>query len=165
MIEQTMPRVGARVKKRVTGVNLVEIVVPAKSALEHAHDLFITDIPENASLAIEETDGKLIAKYIFRMTYTSGKSGRKINVVAKGESLPQDYGDLLYRYYYQQLIMTPTEVARELSRIYFIERRARQDAFLFKAGRTSDGAADESTNIRVNDTGFEDDKLSYEDYS
>lgn len=146
-MEQTLPLSGINEQAEIIDFTLTH------DPLQHAHNLFAPDIPENASLSIEETDGKLISRYIFRMTYKSGKSGRCINVVAKGDTLPTSHDDL-YRYYYLQLFMTPTEVARELSRIYFIERRARQDAFLF----TKD-------NIRVSDTGFEEDKLNFEDYA
>lgn len=150
MVEQALPMGSVQTDE---AVDITHVISPQHDPLQHAYALFENDIPDNATLSIEETDGKLIAKYIVRITYKSSKSNRAINVMAKGDRLPTEH-DELYRYYIQQLILTPTEVAREFSRIYFLERRSRQEAFLFS-----------KNNIRVSDTGLEDDKLTFKDYA
>lgn len=151
------------VKVKIEGIDMTSMVTPIPlTPLEHAHALYLPHLPDNAVLSIEETDGKLIARYIFRLTYTSAKSRRTLNMVAKGESLPTEYGEL-YNFYLRQIVLSPSEVAREFSRLYFYERNARQDMFLNNknnirvSGKTEiDGEMDGAVN---------DDQLTYKDYA
>ncbi len=115
--------------------------------------LFAEDIPEYTKLAIEKYDDALPPKYVLRLTYTSKTSGRTMCQVAKGDRLPTTH-DALYYFYLRQIVLTPTEVAREFSTLYFRERRAKQDAFL---------AGDRS--VTVSDKTARKDKLSYEGYA
>lgn len=107
------------------------------SDISIALELFQKYIPANTTLTIEETDSHLIYRYIFRLTYTSKSSGRTMCMIAKGEALPAEEGDLMY-FYLRQLILTPAEQGREFSRLYFLERRARQEGFL-RDGSTGQG--------------------------
>lgn len=127
--------------------------ISADSLVEVATRLFSDRIPANTRLAIEETDGRLIAKYIIRLTYTSHKSGRQITVTTKGDTLPSTECPLMH-FYLNQIVLNPIEVGREFSRIYFLEKRARQEAFLFS-----------KDNIRVSVKESEKDKLNYKDYA
>jgi hypothetical protein len=123
-----------------------------KSPVETASELLTQELPENTQLTIEETDGRLIAKYILRVTYVSGKSNRKITVSAKVNSLPETKHDETYKNCISQLSLTPKEVAQRFNRAYFMERNARQQAFLFS-----------NDNPRVVDDGLNKDKLRYEE--
>lgn len=130
--------------------------------IEKAHDLMLPHLPPNTVLEIEETDQMLCSRYIMRLVYTSQRSGRRMNMVAKGDNLPEQ-DDATLRFYLMQLVLTPAEIGREFSRLYWLEKRARQDAWL-SAGRTSrrkDGSGDE---FSVVDKQLEADKLTYEDY-
>lgn len=125
--------------------------------------LFAPFLPENTDLTIEETTISFMPKYIYRLMYTSKSSGRTMCMVAKGDTLPAEDGDCL-KFYLRQLVLTPNESAREFSRLYFYERRARQDAFL----------RGESGNIRVSgkstvqgesDGAVIEDKLTFKEYA
>lgn len=125
------------------------------SPLEQAWQLLTRYTPANTELIIEELNTQLFKGYVFRLKYTSGKSGRTICTVAKGTALPEADDHLLH-FYLRQLILSPSELGREFSRTYFYERRARQDAFLM-------GGENGRQNVLVtNDTS---DRLGYEDYA
>lgn len=93
---------------------------------EYALELFTPYMPADSHLSIERSCGN----YLIRLRYISKKTGRSIFITAKGQRLPVSAEDELLKWYLKQLILTPSEIAREFSRIYFLERRARQDAFL-----------------------------------
>lgn len=97
--------------------------------IEQAIELFTEYLPPRTVLTIEETNVRFMPKYIYRLQYTSKKSGRTMCMVCKGDSLPKTT-DETFHFYRRQLTLTPTEVAREFSRIYYLERRAKQEAFL-----------------------------------
>jgi len=117
-----------------------------------ATQLFDIYLIENSSVSIERQYSSFGHTYIFRMLYVSKNSGRSMSVMAKGDRLPKTHDDL-FKFYLRQLLLTPKEVAKYFSRLDFLERRARQDAFL---------AGDRS--VRVSDKTAHKDKLDYEDY-
>lgn len=124
-----------------------------------AHRLMAPYLPVGTHLEIEETDSKLCSKYIMRLIYTSKKSGRKMSVLAKGDNLPT-LDDSTLRFYVMQLVLTPSEVGREFSRLYFIEKRARQEMWLAmgKSSRKKDNSGD---TLSVIDQGLNADKLDF----
>lgn len=126
----------------------------AKERLEKALHLFDGYLPDNTKLTIESTDGHLIAKYIFRLQYTSKNSGRTMCMIAKGDNLPEEHGHL-FDFYLRQLVLSPAEIGREFSRIAWLEKRARQDAFL-SAGKLDNIRVSEDLNLK--------DRLNYKDY-
>lgn len=82
--------------------------------------------------------------------------------MAKGESLPTDRGAIFY-FYLRQLVLTQSEVAREFSRLYFLERRARQDAFL--SGELGNIRVSGETTLDGQSNGAdESDKLNFKEY-
>lgn len=92
--------------------------------------LFEEHIPDNTVLSIEEHGGgRMPIRFVFRLEYTSKNSGRKMNVTAKGDTLPSEL-DSLFDWYLRQLVLTPAEIGREFSRLYWYEKRAKQEAFL-----------------------------------
>ena len=103
--------------------------------IERAYELFKPYLPEGTTLHIEQTDGKLIAKYIYRLTYTSVKSGRKLTILSKGDSLPTE-DDACLKFYLRQIVLDKKEIAAEFNRVYLRERYARQDAWLFSGGKS-----------------------------
>lgn len=130
------------------------------SEYEQCLALFEPYIPENAELVIEQTDGKLCTKYLIRMFYTSPKSGRKLGFLAKTDVLPTEHNEHFINCM-RQIVLSPQEVAKEFSIMYFREKRAKQEAFLFSntntrvSGKTkkegdSDGAVAEDR-LRFND--------------
>lgn len=98
--------------------------------VEMAYDLIATHVPTNARIIITQTDGFLISRFLIRVIYTSHKSGRTISITAKGDALPSAQGELL-AFYTSQLPANNREVASHFSRIAWLEKRARQDQFLF----------------------------------
>jgi hypothetical protein len=111
------------------------------SGIETALALFEGMLPESTTLTIEQHPSLVKSypyMYVFRCEYTSKSSGRTMTVMAKGQSLPAERDNSFY-FYLHQLTLTPAETAREFSRLYFLERRARQDAW----------NSGESGNIRV----------------
>lgn len=126
-----------------------------KPHMDEVYELFKNYIPEGATLSIEETDGKLIERYIFRLTYTSSKSGRKMSMRCKGDRLPTKDDGLLH-FYLNQIVLSPREVSRKFSQLYFFEKRARQDAFLFGGGNTRGNSTTVSTHCE--------DRLGFKDY-
>lgn len=135
----------------------------SKPSLGLIEYLFNGYIPDNTTLKIERSSINNYHMYVYRLTYISKKSGRTMCMVAKGDSIPFSR-DRLFDFYLRQLTLSPTEAAREFSRLYFLERRARQDEFLFNAGKTSAGLADQAKNSRVSGTMEHKDTLSYEKY-
>jgi hypothetical protein len=120
--------------------------------IESVLELYEGHLPQDTLLTIEQSIGTLPLRYIFRLQYKSKSSGRTMVIMAKGESLPSCLDSLFY-FYLKQLILSPSEVAREFSKLYFIERRARQDAFL---------AGDRS--VTVSDKVSRKDALKFEEY-
>jgi hypothetical protein len=98
-----------------------------------AERLFIGFMPKNVQVSIEETHCRTMHRFIYRAIYTSPTSGRTMCVTAKGDSLPIGHDDI-FRFYLRQLTLEPSEVRLEFSRIYFMERRAKQDEWLFGSG-------------------------------
>lgn len=92
--------------------------------------LFQSQLPPHTKIQIERARIKNHLHYIYRLQYTSKASGRTMCVIAKGDTLPLKRDDL-YMFYLRQIVLTPKEAAREFSRLYFLERRAKQDEFLF----------------------------------
>lgn len=128
----------------------------SQAKIAKAIELFAPHLPPNTVLTIEETDNRLCAKVIIRLTYTSTRSGRKMNMIAKGDNVPTK-DDSTLRFYLMQLILTPAEIGREFSRLAWLEKRARQDAFLM--------GVDSGRGIRVADPLASIDTLSFEGYS
>lgn len=124
-----------------------------QTEIERSLALFQQHIPVSSVITIQETDQRLIPRYLVRITYTSLRSGRKITLTAKGNEIPLEPGTTL-TYYLTQLVMTPSEVGREFSRIYFLEHRSRQDEFLFS-----------KNNIRVSKKDELQDKLTFKEYA
>ena len=131
--------------------------------IQKAYDLFQPYLPPNTKLSIEETDGKLCAKYLVRLQYTSHRSGRKMHIMAKGDNLPTK-DDSTLRFYVLQIVLPPAEVGREFSRLYFLEKRAKQDAWLAmgKNSRNGDNSGDMFT---IGDEIANKEKLMFEDYA
>jgi len=128
-----------------------------KAEIIKAYNLFKPHVPPGATLTIEETDSKLCSRYYIRMEYTSKKSGRKISILAKGDHLPPTTNSL--RFYLAQIQLTPTEVAKEFSSIYYRERVARQNAFLFSGGKSR------GNSVQVASAVQQIDKLVFEEYN
>jgi len=137
----------------VTECNIAE-----EDEITRAYSLFLPHIPANSTLTIEETDQRLCAKYFVRLEYKSLNTGRKISLLAKGDTLPTADNDTL-RYYLSQILLSPAEVGREFSRIAFRERVARQDGFLFGGGKAR------GNDIRVSKQNEQADSLGFEDYA
>lgn len=97
--------------------------------VELAYDLIAACLPENVKLTITETDGYLIDKFLVRVVYTSHRTGRTISVLAKGNKLPTRDNNLT-PFYTSQLLTTPAEINRKFTYIAWLEKRARQDAWL-----------------------------------
>lgn len=110
-------------------------------------------IPRGSRITIEENHNRIGCRYVFRLQYTSKRSGRTMCTVAKGEELPHTYDDALF--YLRQLVLTPPEVAKRFNYVTWLEKRARQDAFL-SAGKLS--------NIRVSEQNAHRDLLGFKDY-
>lgn len=123
-----------------------------RDEISRAIQLLSAYTPIDTHLTVEQTDGILSHRYIVRLVYTSRSSGRKMSLIAKGDHLPTEPGHEL-NYYLRQIVLSPQEVARRFSRIYFMEHRARQDSFLH------------GDNVRVQDITAERDKLGYEKYA
>ena len=98
-------------------------------AVELAYDLIAACLPENVKLTITETDGYMIDKFLVRVVYTSHRTGRTISVLAKGNSLPTKENNLT-PFYTSQLLTTPAEINRKFSYIAWLEKTARQSAWL-----------------------------------
>lgn len=130
--------------------------VPEKeeARLAEAIKLLRSHMPPKTTLTVKETDGKLTSRYIFHLQYTSTKSRRTMTLTAKTDSLPQKEEDHIFRYIRSQLYLTPKEVGRAFGRLYFRERRARQEAFL----------RGENGNIRVTDGKWHKDRGDEIDY-
>lgn len=124
------------------------------AAIERAISLYDGHLPENTILTIEHYVCKVSSDYVFRLQYTSQTSGRTMCIVAKGSTLPTEQDDI-FKFYLRQLVLSPKEVAREFSRIAFMEKRARQDQFL---------ALGKLGNPRVSDKQSHKDSLGYKDY-
>lgn len=124
-----------------------------RTPIEIAEALFYDYLPLNTNLEIEADNccGKL--RYILRLNYTSAKSGRHICVTAKGDELPTSDGSLL-QFYIRQIVLTPLQAAQEFNRVAFLEKRARQGAFL----------NNQSGNILVTDKVAAKDLLRFDDY-
>jgi hypothetical protein len=144
-------RAGHRTKADDTGL----------TDIEKATELFIGLTPEDTIVTIEEHSIGNYTYYVFKCMYTSKSSGRHIFITAKGEQLPEDVGSLL-DFYVRQLTMTASEVAREFSRLYFLERRAKQDAFI-NNGYTRNSEGGDA--FFVKDETASKDKLSFDEYS
>ena len=127
-----------------------------ENEITRAYDLLLNYTPKNTLLTIEETDGKLCYRYFVRLTYTSGKTGRKITLTAKGDTLPTE-DDRILHFYTSQIVLSPSEIGREFSRISWYEKRARQDAFL--------KGMDKGRSVRVADPVADLDKLVFEEYA
>lgn len=97
--------------------------------IEQATALFSEYIPPNTTISIEQYDSRCSYRYVIRLKYTSEKSGRTICMVAKGDRLPVQADDTML-FYLRQIVLTPKEISREFNRVYFLERRAKQDYFL-----------------------------------
>jgi hypothetical protein len=136
--------------------NITECNFDEENTLTRAYDLFLPYMPKNTLLTIEETDGRMCARFLVRLTYTSGKTGRKITLLAKGNSL-QISDDTIRRYYTSQLVLSPSEIGREFSRISWYEKRARQDAFL--------KGMDKGRSVRVSDPLASLDTLTFDNYA
>lgn len=100
-----------------------------QQAVDRAYELISRYIPANTKLTVEQTNNRLMSKYLVRLTYVSQKSGRTITISAKGDTLPTQEDEVL-RFYVAQIVLTPQEAAREFNRVYFLEKRARQEAFI-----------------------------------
>lgn len=124
------------------------------NTIETALRLFDGYLPTNTILTIEETNCayKGAYKYIYRLTYTSERSGRQLTIMAKGDNLALVH-DGVFSYYLHQLVLSPQEIRLKFNRIAFFERRAKQEQFLF-GGK----------NTRVGE-GFTKDLVGYEEYS
>lgn len=147
-----------KVSQKRTNVKAIQqkysAIEPAtEGPLADALALFGGYIPAGTVLTIEETNSHIIAKYIVRLKYVSKKSGRTMCMMAKGDSLPTCPGPLL-DFYLRQIVLTPTEAAREFSTLYFFERRSRQEAFLFS-----------KDNVRVSEASSQGDRLSFPEYA
>lgn len=127
--------------------------------------LFGEFIPAGTMIIIEKNTGRIGAKFMFRLEYTSKRSGRKMFMTAKGDELPKEPGHLL-SFYLRQLILEPSEVAREFSRLYFLERRAKQEAFLYggDTGKENLRVSGKSTISGALDGAEDADKLTAEEY-
>lgn len=123
--------------------------------LEHAIALLKTNLPATAAVHLEETDGRLIARYILHVTYESKASRRKVTVTAKGDTLPLT--DDTLRYYLAQIVHRPQDIGKMFSMIYWLEKRSRQETFLYTSGKDSNGKA--TNNIRV--SLGEDDRMTF----
>lgn len=115
--------------------------------------LFDGYMPENTKICFEELQINGLHKYIIRATYTSKSSGRQMCIVAKGDELPHGH-DQVFFFYLRQLVLTPQEIRTKFSRLYFLERRARQEQFLF-GGK----------NTRVATENMVKDTLSFDEYT
>lgn len=123
--------------------------------IQKAYDLFKTYLPVEAEFEIVETDCKLIAKYLFKTTYTSKNTGKRLSYMSKAEHLPVCYEEL--RCHLATIAKTPSEQGKAFSLLAFYEKRARQEAFLFGGGKSR------GNDVRVNvDDG---DNLTYKDYT
>lgn len=103
--------------------------------IELAYDLIAACLPDNVKIVITETDGYMIDKFLVRVIYTSHRTGRTISVLAKGNKLPTNENNLT-PFYTSQLLTTPAEINRKFTYIAWLEKRARQDAWL-SAGKLS----------------------------
>lgn len=120
------------------------------SELQAAYDLFKKYLPKEAEFEIDTRH-----ELMFRATYTSKRTGRKLTVVSKGTCLPTNYQQL--RCHLVTIALTPAQQGKAFSRLAFYEKRARQEAFLFGGGKSR------GNDVRVNvDDG---DNLTYRDYT
>lgn len=120
--------------------------------IQKTYDLFKEHLPMEAELEIVETDQKLISRYLFRATYTSPRTGRKVTITSKGDHLPTRYEEL--RVHLLVIALTRVEQGRRFSEIAWLEKRARQDEFF-----------NNKTNIRVTTEENKREMLPYDGYA
>lgn len=120
--------------------------------VENAKAILRGAMPQNSSLDIEVTDEILISKYIIRATYTSPRSGKSVTISQKMNVLPLEVGDQIYRQCVASVVLDGREQAALHNRIRFLERVARQEAFLIDA-----------RNILVSDSLYSKDRINYEE--
>lgn len=131
----------------------------ATQAIQEASSLLSSFIPEGSILNIIETNQLYCSRYLVTVTYVSKKSGYKISITAKGDNLPTKDNkreDSIVKFYLAQVVLSPAEVGREFSRVYWREKRAKQDAFLFGGG------ASRGNDVRVSDPIRELDRLTHD---
>lgn len=128
-----------------------------------AERLFQSRIPTNTKIIIEPIDCQIYHGFNVRLEYTSSKSGKRMCTKAKATDLPMSEGHLLDFYLYQ-LVLTPKEIAQRFSRIAFLEKRAKQEAWLAmgKQSRNEDGDGDL---IKIFDELTKEDMLEAKQYS
>lgn len=95
-------------------------------------------IPKGTTLTIEEHSVNNRPYYVYRLMYTSQRSGKQWCSTAKGDKLVGEDGDLM-RFYLLQLIVDPKELPLKFSQLAWFEKRARQVEWMSNGHTRIDG--------------------------
>lgn len=132
-------------------------------AIETAYDLIAEFLPHNVKLIITETDGFQIDKFLVRAIYTSHKTGNTISVLAKGNTLPTKTNNLT-PYFTSQLLTTPAEISRRFAYIRWLEKTARQNAWLSQGKLSNERIISQSDQDDMIPLPYNEEGATYETY-